>query len=156
MTNEGSIRHKFKILWPYYIIQSLLAAITLFVIILILGKQRMVVASTIGATAFIVFATPKSVFAKARNVIGGTVVGLISGGIFYVTQLPFAVECSLAVGLAIFLMVALDFEHPPAAGTALAVVIREVQWDSFITILATVVVLSLCRHYLRQYLKDLV
>jgi CBS-domain-containing membrane protein len=156
MKNPSSIQAKFKQLWIYYIIQSLLAAMTLFIIILILGKERMVVASTIGATAFIVFAMPKSISAQTRNVIGGNLVGLASGGIFFVLGLPFGIECALAVALAIFLMVALDVEHPPAAGTALAVVINEVQFNTFITIMASALILSQCRYYLRRYLKDLV
>jgi hypothetical protein len=53
-------------------------------------------------------------------------------------------------------MVALDVEHPPAAGTALAVVIHEVSPDVSITIVAVAILLSLCRHYLGGYLKDLV
>jgi hypothetical protein len=53
-------------------------------------------------------------------------------------------------------MVALDVEHPPAAGTALAVAINEVSRDAFITIMIAAVVISQCRHYLRRYLKDLI
>ena len=156
MKLEDSIQAKFKKLWIYYIIQSLLAAATLFIIILILGRQRMVAVSAIGATAFIVFAMPKDVSAQTRNVVGGHLVGLAIGGIFLAIPLPFSIECALAVALTIFLMVALDVEHPPAAGTALAVVINEVSRDTFITILASVLILSQCRYYLRHYLKDLV
>ena len=156
MIAEDSIQAKFKKLWMYYIIQSLLAAATLFIIILILGRQRMVVASAIGATAFIVFAMPKSISAQTRHVIGGHMVGLAAGGVFLAIPLPFSIECALAVALAIFLMVALDVEHPPAAGTALGVVINEVSRDAFVAILASALILSQCRYYLRHYLKDLV
>lgn len=83
-------------------------------------------------------------------------VGLASGAIFYLTMLPYFVEYPLAVGLAILLMVTLDVEHPPAAGTALAVVINEVSLDAFITITLSAVILTQCRYYLRGYLKNLV
>ena len=156
MEPETSLTGKFKKLWKYYVIQSLLAAAVLFIIVLILGEDKMVVASAIGATAFIVFAMPKSVSAQTRHVIGGHLAGLASGGIFYLIQLPYSLEYALAVALAIFLMVALDVEHPPAAGTALAVVINEVTLDAFVTILLSAVILSQCRYYLRHYLKDLV
>jgi len=156
MEPETSLTAKFKKLWKYYVIQSLLAAAVLFIIILILGTDKMVVTSAIGATAFIVFAMPKSASAKTRNVIGGHLAGLASGGIFYFIQLPYSLEYALAVALAIFLMVALDVEHPPAAGTALAVVINEVTLDAFLTILLSAVILSQCRYHLRHYLKDLV
>ena len=91
-----------------------------------------------------------------KNVIGGHLVGLACGTIFYFTALPYFIEYPLAVGFTILLMVALDLEHPPAAGTALAVVINEVSFDAFIIIMLSAVILSQCRYYLRGWLKDLV
>jgi len=154
LTDETVI-YKFKKLWLYYIVQSLLASISLLVIVLVLGKDKMVVISAMGATAFIVFALPTSASAQTRNVIGGHLVGLIMGSIFYYTSMPHYIEYPLVVGIAIFLMVALDVEHPPAAGTALAVVINEVSLNVFVTIMISAVVLSQCRYYLRNILKDL-
>ncbi|MHC4361420.1 MAG: HPP family protein [Planctomycetota bacterium] len=156
MELKASITVKFKRLWKYYLLQSSLAAAVLFVLMLILGKDRMVAVSAMGATGFIVFAMPKSVSAQTRNVIGGHLVGLGCGTIFYFTALPYFLECALAVGLAMFLMTALDVEHPPAAGTALAVVIEEVSPAVFVTIMAGALVLSQCRYYMRKYLRDLV
>ena len=150
------IGEKFKKLWKYYLWQSCLATIALFIIVLILGKGKMVVISAMGATAFVVFAMPTAVSAQTRNVIGGHLVGLASGTIFYFTTLPYFLEYPLVVGIAIFVMVALDVEHPPAAGSALAVVINEVSPDVFVTIMASAVILSQCRYYLRCYLKDLI
>lgn len=150
------IGEKFKKLWKYYLCQSFLAAIALFIIVLVLGKDKMVVISAIGATAFIVFAMPTTASAQTRNVIGGHLVGLGLGTIFYFATLPYFLEYPLTVGIAIFVMVALDVEHPPAAGTALAVVMNEVSPDVFVTIMASAVVLSQCRYYLRHHLKDLI
>jgi CBS-domain-containing membrane protein len=115
----------------------------------------MVVISAMGATTFIVFALPTAASAQTRNVIGGHLVGLVMGSVFYYTSMPYFVEYPLVVGIAIFLMVALDVEHPPAAGTALAVVINEVSINVFVTIMISAVVLSQCRYYLRNQLKDL-
>ncbi len=156
MEEQTTIKSKFKKLWKYYILQSLLATIALFILVLILGKDKIVVISSMGATTFIIFAMPKTVSAQTKNVVGGHLVGLASGTIFYFTTLPYFFEYPLAVGLAILLMVALDVEHPPAAGTALAVVINEVSLDAFITIMLSAVILSQCRYYLKGYLKDLV
>ena len=156
MEPEITIKHKFKKLWKYYLLQSLLAAAALFILVLVLGRNKMVIISAMGATAFIVFAMPKAVSAQTKNVIGGHLVGLASGAIFYFTALPYLLEFPLAVAIAFFIMVALDVEHPPAAGTALAVVISEVSLDAFITIMISTLVLSQCRYYLRHYLKDLV
>ena len=156
INSQNSIKNKFKKLWKYYILQSLLATVALFILVLILEKQKIVLISAMGATSFIVFAMPTAVSAQTRNVIGGHLVGLLAGAVFYFTELPYFLEYPLAVGLAICIMVALDVEHPPAAGTALAVVINEVSLDAFVTIMISVVVLSQCRYYLRHYLKDLV
>ena len=156
MEEQATIKSKFKKLWKYYFLQSLLATIVLFILVLVLGRHKLVTISAMGATTFIVFAMPEAVSAKTRNVIGGHLVGLASGTIFYLTALPFFVEYPLAVGLAILLMVTLDVEHPPAAGTALAVVINEVSLDAFIIIMLSAVILSQCRYYLRGYLKNLV
>lgn len=156
METQTSITAKFKELWMYYIIQSLLAASVLFVIVLVLGKEKMVVTAAIGATSFIVFAMPKSISAQTRHVIGGHIVGLAAGGIFLCIPLPYYIEYPLVIALVIFLMVALDVEHAPAAGTALAVVIHEVSMDAFVAILLSTVVLSQCRYFLRHRLRDLV
>lgn len=156
MKSEATVKGKFKRLWKYYILQSFLAVLVLFILLLIMGKTKVVVISSMGATSFIVFAMPKSVSAQTRHVIGGHLVGLASGAIFYYSNLPYLVEYPLAVGIAIWIMVALDVEHPPAAGTALAVVINEVSPSVFVTIMASAVILSQCRYYLRHYLRDLV
>jgi CBS-domain-containing membrane protein len=151
------IDKKFKKLWKYYILQSSLAGIALFILVLLLDQSKMVLISAMGATSFLVFAMPTAVSAQTRNVIGGHLVGLATGMIFYVTDLPYLVEYPVVVGIAIFIMVVLDVEHPPAAGTALAVVINEVSsLDVFVTIMVGAVILSQCRYYLRGYLKDLV
>jgi len=156
MEPKNTIIGKFKKLWFYYILQSFLAALALFIIILVLGKEKIVVISAIGATSFIAFAMPNAISAKTRNILGGHLVGLASGAIFFYTALPYFIEYPAAVGIAIFLMVALDVEHPPAAGTALAVVINEVSMDVFVALMTSALILSQCRYYLRHYLKDLV
>ncbi len=157
MKLKATITDKFKKLWIYYILQSLLAALALFVLVLVLGKDKMVLISAMGATSFIAFAMPKAVSAQTRNIIGGHLVGLACGTIFYFTPLPYLVEYPCVVGIAIFLMVALDVEHPPAAGTALAVVINEASpIDAFVIIMISALILSQSRYFLRRYLKDLV
>jgi len=154
--SNNSILAKLRKLWKYYLFQSFLAAFTLAILVLILGKDKTVVISAMGATSFIVFALPTTVSAQSRNVIGGHFVGLVSGAIFYYTSLPYFIEYPCAVGIAILLMVALDVEHPPAAGTAMAVVINEVSLDVFIAITISAIVLSQCRYLLRNHLKDLI
>jgi CBS-domain-containing membrane protein len=110
-----------------------------------------------GATSFIVFALPKADSAQTRNVVGGHFVGMLCGAVFYLfIPAPYWLEYPLVVGIAIFLMVALDFEHPPAVGTALAVVFNEINPQIFAIIIVSSIVLSQVRFYSRKFLKDLV
>jgi len=140
----------------HYLLQTLLSIVVVFIIVLLLKKERIVVISAMGATTFIIFAMPKAQSAQTRNVIGGHLVGLAAGTLFYFLELPYFISYPLAVGLTIFLMLALSVEHAPAAGTALAVVINEVCAEVFVTIMLSALVLSQVRYYLRKYLKDLV
>ena len=48
-------------------------------VLLVFISNREVVVASIGATAFIVFAMPKSIAASPHRIIGGHVIGLISG-----------------------------------------------------------------------------
>ena len=147
---------KFKRLWKYYIFQSLLAATAMLIIMVAIGKDKMVLIGAMASTAFVIFTMPGTASAKTRIVIGSHLVGLVSGAIFYCINIPLPLECALAVGTAIFLMVALDVEHPPAAGTALAVAVRQVSpYDAFI-IIATALLLCLFARLLRPYMKNLV
>ena len=62
---------------------------------------------------------------------------------------------SLAVGISIFLMVALDAEHPPAGGTALGVAITGFSPNMVIAVLTSSIVLSLAHRFSKRFLKDL-
>ena len=53
-------------------------------------------------------------------------------------------------------MVALDVEHAPAAGTALAVIINEVTLTTAVVVLTGAVVLTQCRYHMKNLLKDLI
>lgn len=147
---------RFKVLWKHYVLQSLLAGSVVLVLTVLLGPDRMVTIAALGASAFIVFAMPKEVSAQSRNVIGGHMAGLACGAIFYFLGWPCFVEYPLVVALAIFVMVTLDVEHAPAAGTALAVTMYENLFQTIVPILLAALVLSQCRYLLRHRLRDLV
>ena len=145
--------------WKNYVFQSLLAAITVLVVLLFLSIEHAVIVSSIGATAFIVFAMPRSITAKPRNVIGGHLVGLLFGSLCalipHSSSLHPIIAYSLAVGLAIFTMVVIDTEHPPAAGTALGVAIDGFSWNVAVAVVTSVIILSLVHILFRPYLRDL-
>jgi len=155
LRKSREIIRKFRELWLYYLLQSALASLVILVITLVVGIDASVVIASMGATSFICFALPKSASAKTRNVIGGHLVGLFSGAIFWFVGWPYWLEFSVVAGLAIFLMVVLDVEHAPAVGTALAVRMQEVNVTIAVTIMIGAVVISQTRYLLRKHLKDL-
>lgn len=149
-----------KLFWKNYVFQSLFATFVLFIVLLILNiEKRPIIIASIGATAFIVFAMPKGITAKPRNIIGGYLVGITSGSLCaLIPQNTFLVSLivySLAVGLSIFIMVVIDTEHPPASGIALGFAVTGFSLKAAVTVLVSVLILSLIRHFFRRHLKDL-
>jgi len=153
------IRREFKRLWKNYLYQSFLATIVVFIVLLLLNMENAVVIASIGATAFIVFTMPRNIAAAPRRVIGGHLIGLFSGSLCalipHSSILPSIVVYSLAVGISILLMVALDAEHPPAGGTALGVAITGFSPNVMIAVLTSSIVLSLAHRFCKKFLKDL-
>jgi CBS-domain-containing membrane protein len=153
------IHREFPRLWKNYLYQSFLATIIVFIVLLLLTAEHAVVIASIGATAFIVFTMPRNVTAKPRRVIGGHLVGLLSGSLCalipHSSNLPSIIVFSLAIGISICLMVALDVEHPPASGTALGVAITGFTPGVMIAVLTSSLVLSTAHHFSKRFLKDL-
>lgn len=151
---------RFRAHWKRYALQSFLAALFLFPLFFFLTLQYAVVIASIGASAFIVFAMPRSFTARPRAVIGGQLTGLFSG--FLCSLIPHSpmvfpiLAYSLAVGLSLFLMVALGTEHPPAAATSLGMAVTGFSWAATIAVIISIVVLSLLHHFLKPYLEDLI
>jgi len=102
--------------------------------------------------------------------MGGHIIGIIVGVFcFYITSLIQNRENlfltqnvlkifipSLSVGLSIFIMVITNTEHPPAAGTALGIVIQGWSYSTILVILIAISLLSLTKYLLKSWLKDLV
>ena len=146
--------------WKHYVVQSLFATVVLAIVFVFLTLQHVIVVASLGSTAFVIFALPKSITAKPRNVIGGNLVGLISGSLcalipqpnYWITLLVY----SFAVGISIFIMVVTDTEHPPASGLALGVVFRGFTWTVAIAVISASVLLSLVHHFFKDSIRDLV
>ncbi|MFA7677758.1 MAG: HPP family protein [Candidatus Omnitrophota bacterium] len=149
---------KFKSSWKNYIFQSIFASLAVWIVIMALSFQELVIVAAIGATAFIVFAMPKQITARARNIIGGYLVGIAAGTIFSLfPQSKFStVIYALAVGFSILVMVMIDVEHPPASGVALSIAIEGFSFEVVFTVLVSVTLLALIHHFFKPYLKDLV
>ena len=150
---------EFRLYWKHYVLQSILATCSVFIVLYFLSLQEAVIVASIGATAFIVFTMPNNITAQSRNVIGGHLVGLFYGFLFSFiphSALTFSILIySMAVGASIFTMVVTDTEHPPAAGTALGVVITGIRLDVLITVVMSIIILSLIHRLFKPYLRDL-
>ncbi len=151
---------KLKVHWRQYVLQSLYATISIFLMILLLEMEHVVITASIASSVFIVFAMPQAITAKARNLIGGHMIGLLSGSLFGLVHHPTMflsdVLYALSVGCTIFLMVVTDTEHPPAAGTALGVVLIGFSLNLLLSIITSIVLLALVHRLLRSSLLDLV
>jgi len=154
---------EFRQHWKNYVLQSFLATLTLFVALHVFTLQQGIVVASLGASAFIVFAMPDSLAARAKHVVGGHCVGLLSGlaclsisGPVANPPAPYAVAiCAVAVGLSIFVMVVTDTEHPPAAGTAMGIVMMGCSWRTAVGVIASAALLAVAHRLLRPYLRDL-
>ena len=111
---------------------------------------------------------PDSVAASPRKVVGGHIVGVITGTLFsFVLMVPSVetaaegsrivldVMAALSVGTGIFGMVATNTEHPPAAGTALGLVVHGWTASAVAFIVIGAVALSAVRIILRPRLVNL-
>jgi CBS-domain-containing membrane protein len=103
---------------------------------------------------------PSSVTSSPRNVIGGHMIGLAFGSVFALlpqdTGLGQDALYALAVGCSILTMAVTNTEHPPAAGTALGVVIAGFSGRVVLGVLLGVAILSVIHRLLRPLLRDLI
>ncbi len=153
------VRAEFKRFWRNYLYQSLFATVVLAIVLVLLNAEHVVVTASIGSTAFIVFAMPRSLTARPRRVIGGHVTGLVCGSLFaLIPQSSVVVTVlvySLAVGTSILLMIVLGLEHPPASGTALGVAITGFSPEVLIAVLTSSVALAVAHRFSLRFLRDL-
>jgi CBS-domain-containing membrane protein len=152
-----------------YIIQCGLASLSLFLILLVQDAVfRAAIVVAVASTAFTIFVFPNSIASTPRKVIGGHVVAVVSGaamvGVLLIlsvdntaenTRFVVDIAAALSVGLAALLMVVTNTEHPPAAGTAFALVIYPWSWQAITFIIFSAMILSLVRLILRPKLINL-
>ena len=153
-----------------YVSQCLLATGAILIVLILLNTilDTTVIAS-LGASCFIAFTMPRAQISRPRFLIGGYVVGMAAGCTgrwlcaapalmeLAPASVPLDALCgALAVGLAIFVMVVTDTEHPPAAGLALGLVLNEA-YDARVlaVVLIGIVALSLAKEVLKPLLIDL-
>lgn len=170
MTKIIWIDKKFRKNTLKYIFQCFLATITILAVLIFLDVlNETAIITALGASAFIVFTMPTQYSSDPRRLIGGYIVGLLVGFLFYlISQLQikdifdFSETTSLvifgaiAVGFSIFIMALTNTEHAPAAGIALGLVINRWDYLTIIFIVNAILWLAGIRFILRGYLMDLI
>jgi len=153
-----------------YIFQCFLATLTILAVLIFLDVlNEAALITALGASAFIVFTMPTQYSSDSRRLIGGYIVGLVVGFIFYLISTSEIVSIlvgnhttslvifgSLAVGFAIFIMAVTNTEHAPAAGIALGLVISKWDYLTIIFIIIAILWLAGIKIILKKYLMDLI
>lgn len=144
------------------VIQSVLATTIIFILLLFIQTvSNLTVIASLGASAFITFTVPHKKAAEPRYLIGGYMVGIVCGVLMHYANFTGAgmptpvIACALAFGLAMFLMIVLRVEHPPAAALALGLVVEDRVLLTAFLALACVGFISLLKTALKRWLIDL-
>lgn len=158
-----------------YIKQSFMAFFFLLIFFLVWNRfiplSNQVIFSAVASSTFLSFFSTNIYESLSTKIIGGQITGVtIGAGLWYgksmlIQIFPnlsteiFIIALSLSAGLSVLFMSILDFEHPPAAGTAMAFVfnpIAPVTADFVFVVLCAILLGSI--HYIlkkRHLLKDL-
>ncbi len=163
------IDEKFRKYPAAYLVQPLMAGLAIMVLMLFQHQLKSsALVAALGASAFTVFTVPRAKSAQSKVLVGGYVCGVVAGvicrGLLVADWLPQPggdldimeiIIAGLSVTLAMLLMVVFNFEHPPAAGIALGLVIGPWEPWNVVYVMVAIVTLSLIRHLLSRRLKDL-
>ncbi len=152
-----------------YILQCALATGVVMIVLFLLDTlSATAIIASLGATSFIAFTMPHANSSKPRYLLGGYAVGIFVGTsmklislssffqnipLFY--EYPDVFFGALAVGLAIFIMVITNFEHPPACGLALGLVQNEFNWWTLVVVIVGVITITLIKTLMKPYMKNL-
>ena len=152
-----------------YIFQSALCMLALLAIILVVDVVlRAAIVVGVASSAFIVFMLPHSRASSPRRVIGGHAVAVAVGTVLSLMYLVPGwgdlaamspafqnLMVVLAVGLGFLVMILTNTEHPPAAGTALGLVVADWTFSATLLVLVGMLMLSSIHMLLRPWLKNL-
>ncbi len=161
---------KFKEHKTEYFLQCSLAMVSMAIAMVILDAvSNAAILGALGASSFVIFTMPHKRVSDARFLIGGYIVGIVVGTLCYwlsqllvISQIEVISKstgtvffASLAIGLAILLMVITDTEHPPAAGVAMGLVLGEWNLQAIGVVLVGVAYMAGMRKLLKPYMIDL-
>ena len=152
-----------------YVFQSLLAVLSLFLVLIVGGTiaHGAVIAGIASTTALIFFA-PLSYASSSRRIIGGHILGVAVASVsFLIFSIFFPVTtaapnvmiylyCSISLGVLITLMGILNCEHAPAAGCLLGLNLQGLALDTILFIIISAFVLASLRILLIKWIRNLI
>ena len=158
-----------------YVKQSLLASGFLLVYLItwhqFIPIFNQILFSAVASSTFLTFLSTNIYQNLSSKIFGGQVIGVLVGVVLWQSQattfemLPnfkeevFMVFLAISVGLSLFIMALLNFEHPPAAGTAMAFVFQtnQPQISECLFVIIAAFLLGVSHFFLNKYhlLKDL-
>lgn len=154
--------------WQQYVFQCLFVTVAIAVILVLLDSvYQTVLIAALGASSFVAFAVPSLRASRPRCLVGGYLVGVLVGaGLSLAAQFLGDTELlgnhtinilfgALAVGLAMFVMVITNTEHPPGAAIALGFVLNEWDMMTILVVLAGIVSITVIKESVRGRLIDL-
>lgn len=163
-------KHKMNYIW-----QPLLAASFVVIALVALGGIGHVElfgfigTSSLASSAFLIFSIPSSFNSSTRSLLGGYLVCTLIGVLFsscvfylcaasphfnYVSIHDFV--AAIAMAIAMFLMVFLRLEHPPAAGFALGLIVEPWTKLSLLMLWLVILLLLAIKKIMQRWLIDLV
>ena len=153
-----------------YVAQAAVAAVVMLAILAFTDSiSDAALAAGFGSSVIIAFVHPSSRYVSVRSICGGHLLALVIGTacsfLFFVspvaerlTGTPLAHEAGLAasLGVLILAMALTDSEHPPAAGTVLAMATRPWNPETVLVIIAAAAILVGFRRLMGHRLDDLI
>ena len=156
-----------------YVAQCGFVSAAMILILLMLDSfYHTVLIAALGASSVVAFAAPSMRVSRPRCLIGGYVVGMLVGCSMsaLVAMLGGAVSFewlvldertlrillgAAAVGLAMFIMVTTDTEHPPGAAVSLGFVLNDWEPMTVVIVMVGIVSISVIKELARDRLMDL-
>jgi CBS-domain-containing membrane protein len=154
--------------WRQYVLQCLFVTATMVVILALLDSvHETVLVAALGASSVVAFSAPSLRASRPRCLMGGYLVGVIvgcgmsllvtaTGGLVSLDEHSSRILLgAIAVGLAMFIMVVTNTEHPPAAAIAFGLILHE--WDivTVAVVMAGITSISIIKEFVRRHLIDL-
>ena len=145
MDDSGDMPEYMRGKMKYVLFPSLLAFLTIVMIATLWDITLYgIIFACFGSSAFIIYVNPRSEYSSVHNILGAyplagffgyftieyifPVIDYLLSYINYLglgIKLDYAIAGGFAVGVMIFAMLITNFKHPPAAGAALAFVLKQ-------------------------------